>query len=167
MWRPPTGAEAKQAGASAAASVADAELLVELADQSRLGQLARLDLAAGKFPQARHGAPGRAPLQQHPPFGVDQRRRHHGHCRNFFHNRLPWKEFVNGMPAIAARAKARMRAMRRLRDISRDQKGATAVEYGLIVGLIFLAIVSGVALLAATTTGMWNNVSTEVRDAQP
>jgi len=58
-----------------------------------------------------------------------------------------------------------MRAMRRLREISRDQKGATAVEYGLIVALVFLAIVSGVALLAATTTGMWNNVSTEVRDA--
>lgn len=56
--------------------------------------------------------------------------------------------------------------MRRLRDISRDQKGATAVEYGLIIGLVFLAIVSGVTLLAATTTGMWNNVSSEVRDAQ-
>jgi pilus assembly protein Flp/PilA len=55
--------------------------------------------------------------------------------------------------------------MRRLRDLSRDKKGATSVEYGLIVGLIFLAIVSGVALLAATTTGMWNNVSTEVRTA--
>jgi pilus assembly protein Flp/PilA len=59
-----------------------------------------------------------------------------------------------------------MRTMRRLRDISRDQRGATAVEYGLILALIFLAIVSGVALLAATTTGMWNNVSTEVRDAK-
>lgn len=56
--------------------------------------------------------------------------------------------------------------MRRLRAISRDEKGATAVEYGLILALIFLAIVSGVALLAATTTGMWNNVSTEVRDAK-
>jgi len=43
--------------------------------------------------------------------------------------------------------------MRRLREISRDQKGATAVEYGLILALIFLAIVSGVTLLAATTTG--------------
>lgn len=55
--------------------------------------------------------------------------------------------------------------MRRLREISRDQKGATAVEYALIVGLVFLAIVSGVALLATTTTGMWNNVSSEVRTA--
>jgi pilus assembly protein Flp/PilA len=58
-----------------------------------------------------------------------------------------------------------MRAMRRLRDISRDQKGATAVEYGLIVGIVFLGIVSGVALLAGTTTGMWNNVSSEVTTA--
>jgi pilus assembly protein Flp/PilA len=55
--------------------------------------------------------------------------------------------------------------MRRLRGLTRDEKGATAVEYGLIVGLVFLGIVSGVALLAATTTGMWNNVSSEVRTA--
>jgi pilus assembly protein Flp/PilA len=70
------------------------------------------------------------------------------------------------MPANAALAKARMRAMRRLRGICRDQKGATAVEYGLIVALVFLALASGVVLLASTTTGMWNNVSTEVRDAE-
>ena len=56
--------------------------------------------------------------------------------------------------------------MRRLRGITGDQKGATAVEYGLILALVFLAIVSGVALLAATTTGMWNNVSDEVRTAK-
>ena len=56
--------------------------------------------------------------------------------------------------------------MRRLRGLSRDQKGATAVEYGLILALIFLAIAGGVALLAATTTGMWNNVSEEVQTAR-
>lgn len=55
--------------------------------------------------------------------------------------------------------------MRRLSEITRDKKGATAVEYGLIVGLVFLGIVSGVALLAGTTTGMWNNVSSEVTTA--
>ena len=47
----------------------------------------------------------------------------------------------------------------------RDTKAATAVEYGLIVALIFLAILVGVVSLASTTVGMWNNVQQEVRDA--
>jgi len=49
--------------------------------------------------------------------------------------------------------------------IARDTKAATAVEYGLIVALIFLAILVGVVSLASTTSGMWNNVSAQVRDA--
>ena len=61
----------------------DAQLLAQLADQSGLGQLALLDLAAGKFPQARHRPIRRALLQQDPARLVDQRRRHHRHCRNF------------------------------------------------------------------------------------
>jgi len=55
--------------------------------------------------------------------------------------------------------------MRRLKGLTRCDKGATAVEYGLIIGIIFLGIISGVALLANTTSGMWNNVSSEVRSA--
>jgi pilus assembly protein Flp/PilA len=47
----------------------------------------------------------------------------------------------------------------------RDTKAATAVEYGLIVALIFLAILVGVVALANVTTGMWNNVQTSVRNA--
>src|SRR5262245_13445983 len=43
----------------------DAELLLELADQGRFGALARLDLAAGKFPQARHCFAGGALGEQH------------------------------------------------------------------------------------------------------
>jgi pilus assembly protein Flp/PilA len=55
--------------------------------------------------------------------------------------------------------------MRHLLRMARDTKAATAVEYGLILALIFLAIVVGVASLATTTVTMWNNVSSEVRDA--
>jgi len=55
--------------------------------------------------------------------------------------------------------------MRNLLRMARDTKAATAVEYGLIVALIFLAILVGVVALANTTIGMWNNVNTEVRDA--
>ncbi len=55
--------------------------------------------------------------------------------------------------------------MRHFLRMIRDTRAATAVEYGLIVALIFLAILVGVVALASTTIGMWNNVNTEVRDA--
>jgi pilus assembly protein Flp/PilA len=43
-----------------------------------------------------------------------------------------------------------------------DQKGATAVEYGLIIALIVLAMMAGLGQFASTTIGMWNNVSAAV-----
>jgi len=55
--------------------------------------------------------------------------------------------------------------MRGLFRLARETKAATAVEYGLILALIFLAIIVGVASLANVTIGMWNNVNAEVRDA--
>ncbi len=55
--------------------------------------------------------------------------------------------------------------MRSLFRLIRETRAATAVEYGLIVALIFLAILVGVVALANVTTNMWNNVQTEVRNA--
>lgn len=46
-----------------------------------------------------------------------------------------------------------------LKHILFDQKGATAVEYGLIAGLIFMAIVGGVSALASTLSDKWNFIS--------
>jgi len=54
--------------------------------------------------------------------------------------------------------------MRYLRNIARDQKGATIVEYGLILAMIFLAMMVGVAAVGTTTSSMWNNVSGAVRN---
>lgn len=56
--------------------------------------------------------------------------------------------------------------MRELFRLLRESRAATAVEYGLIVALIFLAILVGVYALASSTINMWNNVQTEVHDAQ-
>ena len=47
-----------------------------------------------------------------------------------------------------------------------DRKAATAVEYGLIVSLIVIALIVGINSLASTTTSMWNNVSTKVQNAR-
>jgi pilus assembly protein Flp/PilA len=59
---------------------------------------------------------------------------------------------------------AGMGPMRYLRKIARDQKGATAIEYGLILAMIFLAMMVGVVSVGITTSGMWNNVSEAVRN---
>lgn len=52
--------------------------------------------------------------------------------------------------------------MRRLVDLVKDSRGATAVEYGLILALIFLAMVAALQGVATENTKMWNNVSNKV-----
>ena len=42
------------------------------------------------------------------------------------------------------------------------QQGATAVEYGLILALVVLAMMAALSNVATKTIGMWNNVATEV-----
>ena len=54
------------------------------------------------------------------------------------------------------------KAMRRFFGIFKDERGATAVEYGLILALIFLAVVGAVAGVADVTIEMWGNVSEAV-----
>jgi pilus assembly protein Flp/PilA len=57
-------------------------------------------------------------------------------------------------------------AMRRISGLFSDVRGATAVEYGLILALIFLAMVGAIAGVASSTIGMWTNVSSEVQNAR-
>ena len=51
-----------------------------------------------------------------------------------------------------------------LRRLARSRKGATAVEYGLILALVVLTMLAALQGLAGTTTGMWNNVSSKVQN---
>ena len=52
-----------------------------------------------------------------------------------------------------------------IRRFLRNDSGATAIEYGLIVGLIFLVIVGAVSLFASKATGTFDKVSTAVSTA--
>lgn len=54
------------------------------------------------------------------------------------------------------------RAMNIFRRIARNDRGAAAVEYGLIVALIVLAMVSALTEFAGTTTNMWNDVRSNI-----
>jgi pilus assembly protein Flp/PilA len=49
----------------------------------------------------------------------------------------------------------------------REDKGATAVEYGLIVGLIAIAIIAAVIALGGTLNGLFENVNDEIADNLP
>jgi pilus assembly protein Flp/PilA len=53
-----------------------------------------------------------------------------------------------------------MRFVATLRALLADTRGATAVEYGLIVALIFLAILAAVRGFGVSVSNMYNKVST-------
>jgi pilus assembly protein Flp/PilA len=52
-----------------------------------------------------------------------------------------------------------------LLQILQDEQGATAVEYGLIVALIVIAMVTTLQGLATETIDMWLNIETRVASA--
>jgi pilus assembly protein Flp/PilA len=49
-----------------------------------------------------------------------------------------------------------------LRRFRRDTRGATALEYGLILALLVIASMVALMGMAEETTGMWNRVAAEV-----
>lgn len=54
---------------------------------------------------------------------------------------------------------------KRLRALLIDRKAATAVEYGLIVGLIVIAMIASLKGVANSTIEMWNYVETSTIEA--
>jgi pilus assembly protein Flp/PilA len=52
--------------------------------------------------------------------------------------------------------------MRSVVRLIRDTRAATAIEYGLIVALIVIAMIAGLQIFASGTIGMWNAVSANV-----
>ena len=49
--------------------------------------------------------------------------------------------------------------------LKREEKGATAVEYGLMVGLIAVAIITAVTLLGGNLSGLFNRIAGSVGTA--
>lgn len=46
-----------------------------------------------------------------------------------------------------------------------DESGATAIEYGLIAGLIAVGMLAGVKLMGGGTAGMWTRISDAITTA--
>jgi len=51
-----------------------------------------------------------------------------------------------------------------LRRLRTDQKGATAIEYGLIAALIVVAMMGGLRALGGGAGGMWTNIQQEFQN---
>ncbi|MEO1251133.1 MAG: Flp family type IVb pilin [Pseudomonadota bacterium] len=52
--------------------------------------------------------------------------------------------------------------MSRINAFADDESGATAIEYGLIVALIFIATVAAVRAFATNTSGMYTSIAEEL-----
>jgi pilus assembly protein Flp/PilA len=50
----------------------------------------------------------------------------------------------------------------RLTATARTQRGASAVEYGLLVALVTLAILAGVMLLGGSINGIFNRAASSI-----
>jgi pilus assembly protein Flp/PilA len=55
--------------------------------------------------------------------------------------------------------------MSKITRLIKDNRGATAIEYGLIVALIAMAVIGSMNLVAGETIGMWDYVSNTLDDA--
>jgi len=52
-------------------------------------------------------------------------------------------------------------------NLVQDRRGATAIEYGLILALIFLVMMGGVGLIGDSTRGAWGNFTAKVVAVTP
>lgn len=55
--------------------------------------------------------------------------------------------------------------MNKFLGLLRSTRAATAVEYGLILALIFIAAVAAISNVASSTGAMWNGVSSTSQTA--
>lgn len=65
----------------------------------------------------------------------------------------------------AQKASPKAAISRSLRRFTKDEEGATAIEYGLIVSLVFVAIVGAINAYTNEASVMYNNIETELREA--
>jgi pilus assembly protein Flp/PilA len=56
-------------------------------------------------------------------------------------------------------------AIRLLRRLRSDKRGATAIEYGLIAALIAVAAIGGMTSLGGGANGMWGRLDNKVADS--
>lgn len=72
---------------------------------------------------------------------------------------------LRALQDIAPQGKMKM-LIRHILRLANDERGVTAVEYGLIVALIFLAMIGALTTMSGKTIGLYNQVSSEVANSR-
>ena len=53
----------------------------------------------------------------------------------------------------------------RLRSFARDERGATAIEYGLIAAMVAIAMLAGLKALGSGNSGSWDSTANKANNA--
>jgi pilus assembly protein Flp/PilA len=69
------------------------------------------------------------------------------------------------MDTVLSVQKAVVGSAAAMKKFAKDDRGATAIEYALIAGLIALAIIPAMSALGLSNNGMWNRVAANVAAA--
>lgn len=57
--------------------------------------------------------------------------------------------------------------LKSFKKLARDCRGASAMEYGLILALIFVVMMGSISVLGGSTRGAWGNIATKVSAVTP
>jgi pilus assembly protein Flp/PilA len=77
------------------------------------------------------------------------------------------KPFVNGLSFTLLRSPSALKGIavfERFKRLKTNMKGATAVEYGLILALVVLAMMAALSSFATSANNMWYRVANEVNN---
>jgi pilus assembly protein Flp/PilA len=55
--------------------------------------------------------------------------------------------------------------LHKITSLFKNESGATAIEYGLIAGLVSIAIIAALTLLGGNLSALFDNIATEVETA--
>lgn len=147
-----------------------AQFLFEFPYKRRFGRFSRFDLAAGKLPQSGERTAGWPFLKKDATIRIDKSDgddMQEGSGQGFFGHRHNNLLTHNALHPGLATARGGIIVRGKVRDFFRSalaasERGATAVEYGLICAMIVLAMFVALQNVASKTMSMWNNVATEV-----
>lgn len=147
------------------------ELLANFPAQRKSWIFSRFHFPAGKLPLPRVGFVRQCLLQEQASIRVEDRPRDHQcECRIVF------QLSALSQPFVKTSLRKRTLSDRTFRGetmvirqfisrILRDNRGATAIEYGLIVALVALSALAAFQSLGASSGGAWGEVSSEVTNA--
>ena len=143
------------------------EFLLDFTDKCERRKFALFDLASGEFPQSAMMLSLRTAMHEYASIGSHQSGGDHQHpCRIIFQldgHRKPFVRILLRNRKLSDRIGRGNGNMKKLfKAILGDASGATAVEYGLIVSLIVIAIITSVRSVADETNGLWATVSQAV-----